>query len=176
MSTFVSVGNCHQSFARMLSRIAEIADGSIMPRPVYVQHGHTPFTSSMSCIATPFLTRDEFDERLADASLVLVHGGATALQAVRAGKVPVVMPRQAQYGEHIDDHQREFAKALAADGLVVVAEEADDLQAAISEALAKQMARDGAKRGAGQPHLIALVAETLVRWDTARTRRAGTRQ
>ena len=98
MSTFVSVGNCRQSFARMLGRIAEIANGSIMPHPVYVQHGHTPFSGS-SCIATPFLTRDEFDVRLVAASLVLSHGGMTSLQAIRAGKVPVVMPRQARYGQ-----------------------------------------------------------------------------
>jgi UDP-N-acetylglucosamine transferase subunit ALG13 len=171
MSTFVSVGNCHQSFARMLARIAEMADGSTMPHPVYVQHGHTPF-SGVGCVATPFLTRDEFDARLADASLVLVHGGATALQAVRNGKVPVVMPRQARYGEHIDDHQREFARSLATEGLAVVAEEPDDLSAAIASALAAQAARAGTRKTGEQPPLVRLIAEALTQWDTARTRRA----
>jgi UDP-N-acetylglucosamine transferase subunit ALG13 len=165
MSTFVSVGNCHQSFARMLGRISEIANGNTIPSPVFVQHGHTPF-SGANCVATPFLTRDEFDARLADAVLVVVHGGATALQAIRAGKVPVIMPRQARYGEHIDDHQREFARSLKTEGLAVVAEEADDLPAAIARALAEQAARAGSRKTSEQPPLVRLIAETLMQWNT----------
>lgn len=172
MSTFVSVGNCHQSFARMLNKLAEIADGNSLPRPVYVQHGHTPFTSG-TCLAVPFMTRDEFELRLAGSELVVVHGGMSSLQAVRAGKVPVVMPRMSKYGEHVDDHQVDFVRTLAAEGLAIVAEEPENLPGAIADALAAQALRGPNRESKGEPPLVRRIAETLSEWSATRTKSAS---
>jgi UDP-N-acetylglucosamine transferase subunit ALG13 len=136
VSTFVSVGNAHQSFARLLNEIDIIA--ADLPQPVVIQHGHTPFESK-TCVAKPFVGMAEFEEFIVNASLVILHaGGGGVLQAVQAGKVPVIVPRRFRYGEHVDDHQVENAKELALSGKVIVAEEPGQLMPAVKQAMELQ--------------------------------------
>ena len=93
-----------------------------LPQPVFVQSGSTPFDAA-GCEVAPFLAMSEFERRVAQSTLLIMHAGAgSVITAVRAGKVPVVMPRRARFGEHVDDHQVEFARELAAAGRIVVAE------------------------------------------------------
>jgi UDP-N-acetylglucosamine transferase subunit ALG13 len=136
VSTFVSVGNATQPFRRLLDEVARLA--AVLPQPVVVQHGATPFQAD-ACRALPFVDMNEFERLVASAELLILHAGAgSVIHAVRAGKVPVVMPRRALYGEHIDDHQIEFARALAAAGRVVVADDAAQLRDAVQRALLLQ--------------------------------------
>jgi UDP-N-acetylglucosamine transferase subunit ALG13 len=49
-----------------------------------------------------------------DASAVVTHGGpASIAMALAAGHVPVVVPRNPSFGEHVDDHQMRFAAWFA---------------------------------------------------------------
>lgn len=69
-------------------------------------------------------------EHMARARIVVTHGGpATIMQALSHGKVPLVVPRQARYGEHVDDHQVRFARRIA--DRVVLVMEMDELPAAL---------------------------------------------
>lgn len=129
-----------------------------LPQPVIVQHGETPFPSDV-CRAIPFVEMSEFERLVAEAELLILHAGAgSVIHAVRAGKVPVVMPRRAIYGEIVDDHQVEFAKALEVAGRVVVADEPLQLAEAVRRALDLQ--RSGA-RAAGASAMLGMVDETL---------------
>jgi exopolysaccharide biosynthesis glucuronosyltransferase PssE len=133
----VSVGNAHQTFHRLLEAVERIAN--LLPQPVIIQYGHTPY-HSRRCQAHAFIAMSEYERLISESSLVILHaGGGGVLLAVHAGKVPVLMPRRAKYGEHVDDHQVENAKALAANGNVVVAEEPDDLIVAVEEAMKRQL-------------------------------------
>jgi UDP-N-acetylglucosamine transferase subunit ALG13 len=136
LSTFVSLGNALQPFARLLEGIGRLA--TQLPQPVIVQHGHTPFRDR-ACLPAPFLGMDEFIEHIHNADLLIMHAGAgSIMHAVEAGKVPVVMPRRAAFGEHVNDHQVEFAQALAETGKVVIANTPDDLSYAVEKAMARQ--------------------------------------
>ncbi|MCK9418611.1 MAG: multidrug MFS transporter [Nitrospirae bacterium] len=156
MTTFVSVGNATQPFDRLIEAVLRIA--SRLPQPVIVQHGNT-LLQCTGCISRPFMEMTEFSQHVEKAELLILHAGAgSVIQAIQAGKVPVVMPRRAKYGEHVDDHQLEFARALAEMGKVVVAEEPEDLIIAIEEARKRQgMAHALNKR----PPLVDLIDETL---------------
>src|SRR5262249_27641810 len=142
MSTFVSIGQCYQPFSRLTDAVARLAAAQKLPKPVVVQHGYTPF-SSPDCVPQPFLDRTEFDRYISQAELLIVRGGATVLQGVRAGRIPVVMPRLAGFGEHVNDHQLDFAESLASAGKVVVVREPQELESAVMRALALQAARGG---------------------------------
>lgn len=134
--TFVSIGNAIQPFSRLLDEVALMA--SDLPQPVIVQHGNTPFQSN-TCKALPFVGMNEFERLMGEAELLILHAGAgSVINAVRAGKVPVVMPRRRIYGEHLDDHQIEFVKALETTGKVVVAMEITELCAAVQRSLISQ--------------------------------------
>src|SRR5262245_52224783 len=103
---FVTVGNATQGFRRLLDAVAKLAeDGFFDGETVFVQSGHNPEFGSASCEVRPFISMDEFNERMESASLIICHGGCTQLQAVQMGKVPVVMPRREKFNEHVNDHQ-----------------------------------------------------------------------
>ena len=58
-----------------------------------------------------------------EADLVIAHAGTgVALEALGAGKLPVLIPRRAEFSEHIDDHQEQIADMLKHRGLAVVRE------------------------------------------------------
>jgi UDP-N-acetylglucosamine transferase subunit ALG13 len=77
---------------------------------------------------------DEFTRRVAEATLVISHGGSTLVTVARSGKLPVAMPRRPELGEIVNGHQIRFVAALAGRGLVAPAYEAEDLPEAIMRA------------------------------------------
>jgi UDP-N-acetylglucosamine transferase subunit ALG13 len=173
VSTFVSVGNCYQPFKRLIDEVERLAACGVLPTPVYVQHGHTPFGSN-HCIGQAFLNNAEFESRVAEASVIIVHAGAgTILQVVHAGKVPIVMPRRSAEGEHVDDHQHELATFLASTERVVVANEPSELTTAIEKARTLQSNSETGMHVRQEPILIGLVRQTLDAWDR-RLRYLGT--
>jgi UDP-N-acetylglucosamine transferase subunit ALG13 len=156
MSTFVSVGNATQPFSRLLNAVANLA--AQLPQPVFVQYGSNTFRCD-ACQATAFLDMESFTARLCSAELVIVHAGAgSVIQAVQAGKVPVVAPRRRSYGEVIDDHQVEFARALAEAQKVVLLEDLATLRAAVDEARLRQARRSFSEE---RPALVANVEALL---------------
>ncbi|HQR65793.1 MAG TPA: glycosyltransferase [Thermoanaerobaculia bacterium] len=94
-----------------------------------------------------FCRDEEFVRNIREASVVISHGGSTLLSVVRAGKTPVAMPRRADLGEIVNDHQVAFVAALARRGLASVAYEAEDLPRAIRRA--REMGRPVALEGGG---------------------------
>ena len=53
-------------------------------------------------------------KNVADARIVITHGGpASFIMPLQIGKIPVVVPRQHQFKEHVNDHQVEFARNVA---------------------------------------------------------------
>jgi len=161
MSTFVSVGNATQPFTRLLDGIVAIARE--LPQPVFVQSGSTPFHSA-DCQGTPWLAMADFESRVSESDLLILHAGAgSVIHAIRAGRVPVVMPRLASHGEHVDDHQVEFARELERAGRIVVAAEPTDLMRAVQAALARQ--RDASPTVA-VPAMVGMIADVLHRYAT----------
>ena len=53
-------------------------------------------------------------KNVADAHIVITHGGpASFIMPLQIGKTPIVVPRQHQFNEHVNDHQVEFARNVA---------------------------------------------------------------
>lgn len=161
MSTFVSVGNATQPFPRLLNEVARIARS--LPQPVIVQHGATPFHAD-GCEARPFLQMDEFEALVGAAELLIFHAGSgSVIHAIRAGKVPVVMPRRPSFDEHVDRHQLEFAEELGRAGKVIVAMEKTELEDAVRRALSLQRTAGKTKSGSMMLKLIDEVLNTYAR-------------
>lgn len=150
--TFVSVGNAKQLFRRFLNEVAMIA--SKLPQPVIVQHGHTPFECPI-CKAKAFMDMEEFGSNIRDAELLIMHAGAgSVIHAIEAGKVPVVMPRRVSFGEHVNDHQVEFAEALARAGRVIMIESPEELESAVAKSLSVKEAAKLMDRGSRMVSLV----------------------
>jgi UDP-N-acetylglucosamine transferase subunit ALG13 len=159
VSTFVSVGNATQPFPRLLDAVCDLAQH--LPQPVFVQYGAAEHFACPTCSGAAFLDMDEFAHRVGGSGLLILHAGAgSVIHAVRAGKVPVVVPRRAQFGEHVDDHQVEFARELARMRKIVVCEDTEHLASAVNEALGRQQSR---LDEAIEPALVGMVREVISR-------------
>jgi UDP-N-acetylglucosamine transferase subunit ALG13 len=159
MSSFISVGNATQPFPRLLDAVAALAPS--LPQPVFVQHGYSPFPYPQIASAAQ-IEMEDFQSRISAARLLILHAGAgSVINAVRAGKCPVIMPRRLAKGEHVDDHQAEFAAEMAALGWVILAPEPADLPAAIAQALARQDAPNRPNPAPTAPAMQSLLKASL---------------
>jgi UDP-N-acetylglucosamine transferase subunit ALG13 len=81
-------------------------------------------------------------QAIAAADLVIAHAGCgSALTAMEAGQMPLLVPRRAIRGENVDDHQVELAAELTRRGLAVVREVEELDRAALLEAAAGRVLR-----------------------------------
>lgn len=81
----------------------------------------------------PFAVLDDLAHR---ADAIVTHGGPASITlAMAAGHLPVVVPRDPAYGEHVDDHQIRFARWLSKRRPIAVVLEMDALGDALNAAL-----------------------------------------
>lgn len=70
--------------------------------------------------ASPSVPGDQMRSAIAEADLVVCHAGTgAALTAFEVGQRPLLLPREARFGEHVDDHQMLTAQELARRGLAL---------------------------------------------------------
>lgn len=125
---FVTVGTHQQPFARLLEGLEGLDSQELV-----VQYGPAS-RAPRARHATPFMSFDEVARYMREARVVITHAGVgSILLAVRAGHVPVTVPRVRRYGEHVDDHQVQLALALQEKGTIRVVWKMDDLAAAVQE-------------------------------------------
>lgn len=112
----VMLGTMPYGFRRLVDRLLEI-----LPTEAEVtwQVGHTQ-VDDLPIQAQSTMTPRELDHAIEQADLVVAHaGGGSALQVMGAGKCPLLVPREAAHGEHVDDHQVQLARLLPELGLAV---------------------------------------------------------
>ena len=152
MTTFVSVGNATQPFGRLVHAVIALAP--TLPQPVIIQHGATPVAAA-HCDCRSYVSMTEFESLVARAPLLILHAGAgSVIHAVRAGKLPIVMPRSAGLGEHVDDHQMEFAIELERAGKIVLVREPADLAAAVESVLSRPIQAQARSSGSAMTRLV----------------------
>jgi UDP-N-acetylglucosamine transferase subunit ALG13 len=134
---FVSVGTDHHPFDRLVGWAAEWARAHPDDR-VVCQHGTTaPPPPVANLRAVELLDAAGMAAELHAADVVVVSCGPGAAMDTRAaGRVPVVVPRRADLGEHVDDHQQAFARHLEARGLALRVVDEDGFRAALEEVAA----------------------------------------
>lgn len=153
---FVSVGTHEQPMDRLFLKLEELLTSKIITESIFVQSGFSHFTFK-GCQATAMLPFPEMERKMREARIIICHGGpATLLQARMHGKVPLAVPRQAQYGEHVNDHQVSFVKRLGDRGMVIPIYDLNSLGQAILDydqtAAKTQQSPDSASFGASTKH------------------------
>lgn len=120
----VTVGSSEgYGFRRALERLV-----AVLPADVEVlwQTGVTD-VSGLGIDARPSVPGHELLAAITAADAVIAHSGTgSALVALQAGHVPLLLPRRVERGEHVDEHQPQIAGMLADRGLAVV-READEV-------------------------------------------------
>jgi UDP-N-acetylglucosamine transferase subunit ALG13 len=122
----LSLGTHQQPFPRALDLIEPLALGG---ERLLVQHGSTaPRRDMPNTSWVEFMAFDDLVAAMRSAHSVVCHAGVgTIVTAIRAGHVPVVIPRQPERGEHVDGHQMDIASRYAERGLICCALSDTDL-------------------------------------------------
>ena len=132
---FVTVGTDHHPFNRLIEWIdAWAAEGGHNGNLVLVQYGTS--VAPQLVPGRDYIRYDEMCEAMTRALAVVSHSGpATIMDARRMGRIPLVLPRNADLGEHVDNHQQRFARRMAELGQIHLITERDELFAHLKTAL-----------------------------------------
>lgn len=125
---FVTVGTHEQPFDRLIKKIDELKRDNIIKEDVIIQTGFSTYEPQY-CKWSKLIPYDEMTRNVENARIVITHGGpASFIMPLQIGKTPIVVPRQKQYNEHVNDHQLEFARNVAERmGTIIVVENIDKL-------------------------------------------------
>lgn len=131
---FVSVGTDYHSFDRLIDWMDRWYAEQDAEISCFVQHGQS--RAPARCDGSAFLSNELLHEQIAKAAVVVCHGGpATIAETRSAGKLPICVPRDPERGEHVDGHQQRFARRVARDGVVLLAEDESALRSALQRAV-----------------------------------------
>lgn len=124
---FLTVGGEKYPFDRLVRAIDEAVASGALTGPVFGQVGSADYLPVHYPCAR-YLEFPEMVHNIDRAEIVIAHAGVgTVLLALSRGKIPVIFPRRPEFGEHLDDHQVEFARRAAGAGKVLSAEETGEL-------------------------------------------------
>jgi UDP-N-acetylglucosamine transferase subunit ALG13 len=129
---FVTVGTHEQPFDRLVKAMDDLKRENNISPDVFIQTGYSTYKPRF-CDSAGFIGFSEMLERMAAAEIIITHGGTGSIMlGLYHKKIPLVMPRQKRYGEHIDDHQVHFCRMMEGKGKIIAAYEVEDLGDAIN--------------------------------------------
>ena len=109
---FVTVGTHEQQFNRLLKEIDRLVEKKIIKEEVFIQTGYSDYEPK-HCKWSKLIPYKEMEQKVKDARIVITHGGpASFIAPLQIGKTPIVVPRQFEFDEHVNNHQLEFANQV----------------------------------------------------------------
>ena len=135
---FVTVGTQKFEFNRLLIKVDELIETGEIDEEVYAQTGACTYRPRHYEYKT-FMPKDIMNGWMEKADTIVTHAGTGVIMtAVRMGKKVVAVPRRAEYGEHVDDHQYEIVRALGSKDIIEPVYDMDKLGEAIKKAKTTQ--------------------------------------
>lgn len=125
---FVIVGTHEQQF----NRLVKVCD-DLKGYNVFIQTGFSDYLPKNASFL-PFLSFQQMQEKLAWSDIIITHGGpGSILDALRFNKVPIVVPREKRYGEHVNDHQVEFCEYFSSEGAITCLRDVSKLESLLCQ-------------------------------------------
>ena len=125
---FVTVGTHEQPFNRLVAAIDELKRKGIIQEEIVIQTGFSTYKPE-TCYWQKLFPYEDMVRYVSKARIVITHGGPSSfIMPLQIGKVPVVVPRQKKFNEHVNDHQVEFVRAVAErQGNILVVEDIEEM-------------------------------------------------
>ena len=110
---FVTVGTHEQPFNRLIQKIDELKKDGTIQDDVIIQTGFSTYEPKY-CQWSKLISYQQMIKNVEEAHIVVTHGGpASFIMPLQIGKIPIVVPRQRQFNEHVNNHQVEFVRNVA---------------------------------------------------------------
>lgn len=121
----VTLGTQSQKFYRLLEAIEKLNTDE----EIIVQAGGSADFVSSKMKIFDFISYEEMEKYIDEASLVITHGGTgSIIMPLQKGKKVIAAPRLGKYEEHINDHQTEITSVFCEQGYILEFNDGDDLQ------------------------------------------------
>lgn len=110
---FVTVGTHEQQFNRLLKEMDKLVENGTIKEEVFIQTGYSTYEPKY-CKWSKLIPYKEMEQKVKEARIVITHGGpASFIAPLQIGKTPIVVPRQIEFDEHVNNHQLYFAKQVS---------------------------------------------------------------
>ena len=129
----VMLGTQNNSFHRLLEKIDELIEKGIIKEEVIVQAGYTKYESNKMKLID-FTSREELEKLEQKANFIITNGGVgTIMTGLKKGKKVIAVPRLHEYGEHVNDHQKEIIEKFNKSGYIIGIKSVEELENAIKK-------------------------------------------
>lgn len=131
---FVTVGTHEQPFNRLVQKIDKLKEDGMITEDVMIQTGFSTYEPK-NCKWSKLIPYEEMSRNIEQARIVITHGGpASFIAPLQIGKIPIVVPRQKEFDEHVNNHQVEFCNAVKERmGNIIVVENVEKLSEVIAD-------------------------------------------
>lgn len=130
---FVTVGTHEQGLDRLLMELDRLVEIGEIKHEVFAQIGysnHTPKNYEYKKL----LGFNEMESYVKKSDIVITHGGPGSIfQSLQHNKIPIVVPRNSEFKEHVDNHQILFAKRLEDSDKILAIYDINELGTKINE-------------------------------------------
>lgn len=129
---FVTVGTHEQSFNRLVIYMDKLKENNKISDEVIIQTGFSTYEPKY-CEWKNLYPYSQMNELVKKARIVITHGGPSSfIMPLQIGKIPIVVPRQKKYNEHVNDHQVNFCREVSKrQKNIIEVEEIDELESTI---------------------------------------------
>ncbi|HGR0070221.1 TPA: glycosyltransferase, partial [Streptococcus pneumoniae] len=109
---FVTVGTHEQQFDRLIKEVDRLKKENLIQDEVFIQTGYSKYIPKY-CEWEKIISYEKMNQLIEKSDIVITHGGpATFMGVIAKGKIPIVVPRQKKFEEHVNDHQLEFCNKV----------------------------------------------------------------
>ena len=109
---FVTVGTHEQPFDRLIKAIDHFKISTNTDESIIIQTGYSTY-EPVNCTWRKFFSYQDMVKNITEAEIIITHGAPSSfIMPLQIGKIPIVIPRQKSFGEHVNDHQLEFCRTV----------------------------------------------------------------
>lgn len=129
----VLLGTQNNDFHRLLEEINRLIQNEVIKEEVIVQAGYTKYSSENMKIFD-FISKDKLEELQKNTDLIITHGGVgSILLSITKDKKVIAVPRLHQYGEHVNNHQKEIVELFNNKGYIIGVQGVEGLEQAMKQ-------------------------------------------
>ena len=129
----VLLGTQNNSFHRLLEEIDNLIEKKVINEKVIVQAGYTKYESKNMKIFS-LIPQNELNNYQKEANLIITHGGVgSIISSLKIGKKVIAIPRLHEYGEHVNDHQKQIVESFDKKGYIIGINDVSQLENAIKK-------------------------------------------
>lgn len=130
---FVTVGTHEQGMDRLFIELDRLIETKQITEEVFSQIGYSNY-KPQHYKYKKMIAYDEMDKYVKKADIVITHGGPGSIfHPLQYGKIPIVVPRNPKFNEHVDEHQILFTKRLENNSKIIAVYDIEDLNKKINQ-------------------------------------------